>query len=79
MLSEEMRWEGSQGLAVSKAVELYSLRSVGVNTAWLYSVEFFSWRSFRNTKEVGSLAGLTPTPKDGGKRYREQGIGKDGS
>ena len=79
MLSEEMRREGSQGQAVSKAVQLYSLRGVGVNTAWLYSMEFFSWRTFRNTKEVGSLAGLTPTPKDSGKRYREQGIGKDGS
>jgi transposase len=79
MLSEEMRREGSQGPAVSKAVQLYSLRGVGVNTAWLYSMEFFSWRTFRNTKEVGSLAGLTPTPKDSGKRYREQGIGKDGS
>ena len=79
MLSEEMRCEGSQGPAVSKAVQLYSLRGVGVNTAWLYSMEFFSWRTFRNTKEVGSLAGLTPTPKDSGKRYREQGIGKDGS
>ncbi len=79
MLSEEMRCQGSQDPAVSKAVQLYSLRGVGVNTAWLYSMEFFSWRTFRNTKEVGSLAGLTPTPKDSGKRYREQGIGKDGS
>lgn len=79
MMSEEMRSEGSQGAAVSKAVQLYSLRGVGVNTSWLYSMEFFSWRTFRNTKEVGSLAGLTPTPKDSGKRYREQGIGKDGS
>jgi transposase len=79
LLREEMRSEGSQGQAVSKAVQLYSLRGVGVNTAWLYSMEFFAWRTFRNTKEVGSLAGLTPTPKDSGKRYREQGIGKDGS
>ena len=79
MLREEIRAPGSQGPAVSKAAQLYSLRGVGVNTAWLYSMEFFSWRTFRNTKEVGSLAGLTPTPKDSGKRYREQGIGKDGS
>jgi transposase len=79
LLSEEIRCDGSQGLAVSKAVQLYSLRGVGVNTAWLYSMEFFSWRTFRNTKQVGKLSGLTPTPKDSGKRYREQGIGKDGS
>jgi transposase len=79
IFSEEMRFAGSQGAAVAKAVQLYSLRGVGINTAWLYSMEFFGWRTFRNTKQVGSLAGLTPTPKDSGKRYREQGIGKDGS
>ena len=78
-MNEEVRNAGSQGAAVAKAVQLYTLKGVGVNTAWLYSMEFFSWRTFRNTKEVGSLAGLTPTPKDSGKRYREQGIGKDGS
>jgi transposase len=79
MLSEELRKPGSQGTAVAKAAQLFTLKGVGINTAWLYSMEFFSWRTFRNTKEVGSLAGLTPTPKDSGKRYREQGIGKDGS
>ncbi len=79
IFSEEMRSAGSQGSAVAKAVQLYSLRGVGINTAWLYSMEFFGWRTFRNTKQLGSLSGLTPTPKDSGKRYREQGIGKDGS
>ncbi len=79
MLSEELRKPGSQGAAVAKAAQLFTLKGVGINTAWLYSMEFFSWRTFRNTKEVGSLAGLTPTPKDSGKRYREQGIGKDGN
>jgi len=78
-MNAELQSAGSQGAAVAKAVQLYSLKAVGVNTAWLYSMEFFSWRTFRNTKEVGSLAGLTPTPKDSGKRYREQGIGKDGN
>ncbi len=65
--------------AVAKALQLFTLRGIGINSAWLYSMEFFSWRKFRNGKEVGSLAGLTPTPKDSGKRFREQGIGKDGS
>ncbi len=68
-----------EDLAVAKAQQLFTLRGVGVNTAWLYSMEFFGWRTFRSGKEVGSLAGLTPTPQDSGKRFREQGIGKDGS
>ena len=79
LLSAEVRKPGSQDAAVATAAQLYTLRGVGINTAWLYSMEFFSWRTFRNGKEVGSLSGLTPTPKDSGKRYREQGIGKDGS
>ncbi len=76
---ERMRQGACDDPAAMKAAQLFSLRGVGINTAWLYSMEFFSWRTFRNGKEVGSLAGLTPTPKDSGKRYREQGIGKDGS
>ena len=79
LLSAEVRHPGSQDAAIATAAQLYTLRGVGINTAWLYSMEFFSWRTFRNGKEVGSLSGLTPTPKDSGKRYREQGIGKDGS
>jgi transposase len=74
-----MREQPENDPAVAKALQLFTLKGVGINTAWLYSVEFFSWRTFRNGKAVGSLAGLTPTPKDSGKRYREQGIGKDGS
>lgn len=74
-----MREYAGDDRAVATAKQLFTLRGVGINTAWLYSMEFFSWRTFRNGKEVGSLAGLTPTPKDSGKRFREQGIGKDGS
>jgi transposase len=74
-----MQEEAESDPAVAKAVQLFTLKGIGVNTSWLYSMEFFSWRTFRNGKAVGSLAGLTPTPKDSGKRYREQGIGKDGS
>jgi len=74
-----MREQPTGDVAVAKAAQLFRLKGVGINSAWLYSMELFSWRTFRNGKEVGSLAGLTPTPKDSGKRYREQGIGKDGS
>lgn len=29
---------------------------------WLFTMEFFGWRKFRNQKEIGALSGLTPTP-----------------
>ena len=62
-----------------KAWRLFQLQGIGVETAWCYGGEFFGWRQFRNGKQVGSLAGLTPTPHDSGASCREQGIGKDGS
>ncbi len=59
--------------------QLYSLKAGGINTAWTYGTEFFGWRAFRNGKQVGGAAGLTPTPYASGKSEREQGIGKSGS
>ena len=55
------------------------VRGIGVNSAWLYVMEFFGWRQFRNRREVGGLAGLTPTPYQSGAVSREQGIGKAGN
>ncbi|MCP5059324.1 MAG: IS110 family transposase [bacterium] len=64
---------------LAKVRQLFSLKGVGINTAWSLGTEFFGWRDFRNGKQVGSMAGLTPTPFDSGTKSREQGIGKDGS
>jgi transposase len=68
-----------RGESVEKVWRLLQLRGVGIETAWCYGMEFFGWRQFKNRKQVGSLAGLTPTPHDSGKQERERGIGKDGS
>lgn len=59
--------------------QLLRLRGIGLNSAWLYVKEFFGWRQFRNRREVGSLAGLTPTPYQSGDGNREQGIDKAGN
>lgn len=55
------------------------LRGVGANGAWLIAMEFFSWRDLRNRRQVGALAGLTPTPHSSGEMGREQGISKSGN
>ena len=68
-----------ESAAVEKTWRLFSLRGIGIETSWMYGTEFFGWRDFRNGKQVGSLAGLTPMPFDSGTQSREQGIGKDGS
>jgi transposase len=65
--------------AVDQVRQLLRLKGIGVESAWLYVMEFFAWRSFRNPREIGSLAGLTPTPFKSGASSREQGISKAGN
>jgi transposase len=64
---------------VEKVRRLLNLKGIGPNGAWLLVWEFFCWRQFRNRRELGSLAGLTPTPYDSGDSRREQGISKAGN
>ncbi len=64
--------------AMEKVWRLLSLRGVGIETAWCYGTELFGWRAFANRKQVGSIAGLTPTPHNSGNEEREKGIAKDG-
>jgi len=59
--------------------QLRALRGVGEVSAWLYATEFFSWRAFRNRRQVAGLAGLTPTMRSSGDVEREQGISKAGN
>ena len=59
--------------------QLLRLRGIGINCAWLYVMEFFCWRAFRNRREVGALAGLTPMPHQSGEEDHELGISKVGN
>jgi transposase len=65
--------------AVEQVHRLLNLRGIGENGAWLLVNELFAWRRFQNRRELGSLAGLTPTPYDSGVTRREQGISKAGN
>jgi transposase len=58
---------------------LMSLGGIGPNGAWLLVREIFGWREIRNRRELGSLAGLAPTPYDSGGSRREQGVSKAGN
>jgi len=69
----------SQEQSVEQVRQLLRLKGIGVNSAWLYVMEFFAWRGFRNRREVGSLAGLTPTPYQSGDSSKERGISKAGN
>jgi transposase len=64
---------------VEKVRRLLNLKGIGENGAWLLVYEFFAWREIKNRRELGGLAGLTPTPYASGESRREQGISKAGN
>jgi transposase len=61
------------------ARKLIRLRGIGPNAGWLYSLEFFAWREFKNRRQIGGLSGLASTPHQSGGDRREQGICKAGN
>jgi transposase len=65
--------------AIAQVRGLRQLRGVGMDSAWLYVMEFFAWRNFRNRRQVGGLAGLTDTHYQSGDLQHEQGISKAGN
>jgi transposase len=73
------RVESGDKACFRQVAQLMKLRGIGPENSWDFVMEFFSWRDFRNSKQVGALAGLTPTPYDSGGSLREQGISKAGS
>lgn len=69
----------SQDPVAQKARGLIRLRGIGEHGGWQLSSELFSWRHFENRRQLGSFAGLTPTPHQSGGPGREQGIDKAGN
>ncbi|MBC2600256.1 IS110 family RNA-guided transposase [Puniceicoccus vermicola] len=68
-----------QTKAERQAHKLTRLKAVGVISAMTLSEEFFSWREFRNVRQVGACAGLDGSPYDSGDSKNEQGISKAGN
>jgi transposase len=71
--------QSSTDASIEKVRQLMMLKGIGINGSWLLVMEFFGWRELQNRREVGGLAGLTPTPYQSGERAREQGITKSGN
>jgi len=74
----ETRVGSAETLSMRKVAQLRMLYGIGVTSSWDFVMEMFGWREFRNRREVGAFAGLTPTPYDSGGSQREQGISKAG-
>src|SRR5262249_48964730 len=69
----------SEDAAMKKVRQLLTLKGIGTNSAWVFVMEGFGWRAFRNSKEVGALSGFTPTPYARGNTAYERGIAKAGN
>jgi transposase len=80
-LAKEKREQLKQvdNVKMRQVAQLLRLPGIGPVSSWAFVMEFFGWRRFRNRREVASLAGLTPTPYDSGRKLREQGISKAGN
>jgi transposase len=74
----EERVESANTPALRKVAQLRTLYGIGPISSWDFVMELFGWRNFKNRREVGAFAGLTPTPYDSGNSRREQGISKAG-
>jgi transposase len=69
----------AEDASMKQVRQLLTLKGIGTNSAWVFVMEFFGWRAFRNGKEVGALSGLTPTPYASGHTAYERGIAKAGN
>jgi transposase len=65
--------------SLKKVRALHALKGIGLGAAWTWGLEFFTWRNFRNGKEVGALSGLVPTPYQSGDSEHELGISRAGN
>jgi transposase len=71
--------EAQETPATEQMARLTQLYGIGANGASRLVLEFFAWREFKNGRQVGALAGLTPTPYQSGDMARDQGISKAGN
>jgi transposase len=65
--------------AIEKARRLQQLGGIGMRSSWVFSMECFGWRKFRNRREVGAAFGMVGVPHQSGQTDHEQGISRAGN
>src|SRR5262249_12760062 len=88
LLSEQMaaveaerraQLQASTEAHIAKVRQWMQRKGIGLKGAWLLVMEFFGWRAFKPRRDVGGLAGFTPTPYQSGERARAQGMSQSGN
>jgi transposase len=77
---EQRRTEllGGTTNAARAARQLLALRALGETSSWLLATALYSWRNFRNRRQVGGLLGLVSLPWRSGDDAYDQSISKAG-
>jgi transposase len=70
---------GTEHAVLERVRKLKQLIGLGLGSSWIFVMELFGWRTFRNRREVAAAVGLTPTPYNSGDSVREQGISRAGN
>jgi transposase len=65
--------------AIAMVRQLMTLKGIGLQSAWLFTFEFFAWRNIQSRRQITALAGLAPSPYNSGDEVRDLGISKAGS
>jgi transposase len=71
--------KSGSGRALDIVRKLLKLRAIGPESAWIYTMELFSWRELKNVRQVGALAGLVSAPYQSGDMDHALGITKAGN
>ena len=64
---------------IDKVRQVRLLKGMGIHGAWWVVRACFGWRACKNRREVGGVAGCTPTPYQSGDRARDQGSTQSGN
>jgi transposase len=77
--AEKLKTAPKDDAVIAKVRKLQKLVSIGLGSSWIFVMELFGWRTFRNRRELAGALGLTPTPYNSGSSVREQGISRAGN
>ena len=75
----EQQKAADSNAALDKVRRLQQLTAIGLGSSWVFVMELFGWRHFRNRRELAAAVGLAPTPYNSGDSVREQGISRSGN
>jgi len=65
--------------AMKKVQKLAQLRGIAMTSGWVFVMELWGWRQFRNRRQLGGALGMTPMPYQSGDTAHEQGISRAGN